>query len=197
MLERSAGFAVVACTLAVAPATGVAHSGTSHPPTLVFNRSVSSIRIGESRSGVVRDWGKGKFYNTYAMAEKGDTASAREYRYAVRGGYLGVAFYGGRVVAIEVRSPRFRTSDGIRVGRRIPNGKQLTVDGHAFYYAAYEDGNSCDCWHTKFLSRPLVHPSSRAFARWVARLKQTRVTYLFVSKGIVVYVWVTRGDAGR
>lgn len=173
-----------------------AREDSPHPPTLLFNGSVSSIRIGESRSRVIQDWGKGKRNGGLYIWET-PKAVCCSYRYAVRGGYLQLGFYKGHVVFIATNSQYFKTTEGVGVGYKI-HGKRVTLDGDRFHYTGPVP---CGCWQTwtkivpypkKF--RPWPKPNN-AFKEWVAERRRVRGTSLAVNKrGVVVYVWVFRGD---
>lgn len=188
--------ALVAGTLAVALPTGVARGDTTHPRTIVFNRSISSVRLGESRPEVTHAWGKGKRVSGLIMEESVKKLVGGVYRYVVPHGNLEVGFYQGRVVDVGTNSSYYKTKDGIGVGSRIAYAKRVTLDGDNFryfytgyHYAALETWTHGHPAYPKKARKP-----NQAFERWIARLRRTHGTWLTVHSGVVTYVDLMRGD---
>lgn len=185
-----------ACALAaVALAAGVARGDSAHPQTIVFNRSISSVWLGESRSGVLGEWGKGKRVSPLIMEESLNKPVGGLYRYAVPRGHLEVGFYKGRVVYLFTNSPYFETADGIGVGHRIPRAKRITLDGHTFRYAAADTWSTWTNGYPRYPknARSLPKPNE-AFKQWVATLRRRRGTWLEMHKGLVAHVLLMRAD---
>lgn len=179
-----------------AASTGIS---TSRPASLVFNRSISTIRIGESFSRVNYEWGIGKSEGATLMDENSFNARGEMYRYALkRGHYLRVGFYKRKVVYLETNSPDYKTSDDIGVGYRIAYGKKTVLDGSTFHYT----GPVCGCWYTvtrnvRYPKSAKYAPANPAFQHWVQAVSHIGMTYLTMDKGRVSYIFVERGDVNN
>jgi hypothetical protein len=96
------------------------------PPLLVPWNRVGDITLGEPRSRVEREYGH--------------SASGS---YRLHGGRLDVTFYGGRVGAIGLDTPYYRTKSGFGAGSRIPIGNG---HWHGFVWNKWVREKPCNCW---------------------------------------------------
>ncbi len=182
--------------LPLTAACGSSTKSTQPRPGLVFNRSIGRVWIGEPASRVRYDLGMGKSDDESCVLMDEASCPPGSYisKYAVKGGYMRVAIYKNRVVDIETNAPKFKTSDGIGVGARIPYANPKVMDAVRFrYFTPY-----CSCWWGWFKEPPKYPQNAKsgspAVKRWLIVAAHAKSTILTVDKGKVVYVYVARGD---
>jgi hypothetical protein len=140
-------------TVALAAACG---SGTEHRPAAKADRPVleltgrvGDIGLGEPMSKVESEYGAPDtaFHVTFRHA---GTISGY---YRLHHGRVLVGFDGGRVGELDVRTPYYRTEDGLGVGGRIPLGRcHATASNgcehhwHGFVWDAWAREKPCNCW---------------------------------------------------
>jgi hypothetical protein len=177
---------------------GSSSAATPNPPTLTWNKQISSIWIGESWNRVEYQWGFKNETGCVLMDEGGFGGCKAQgflVKYHVRDGYIRVGIFKSRVVYVETNSAHYKTPGGVGVGSAIPFGKQTVLDGNSFLYRP--ESSSWQTW-TKQIPIPggakfRPHPN-RIFRRWVHAVSQQRGTLLFVTKGVVKDIWIVRGD---
>ena len=88
-------------------------SHASPPATIVLDRSIGGIRLGEIRNAVQRALGSGALVSTQ-MVGTGSEPRVRVTK--VLYAKLLVTYYGQRVGVVDTPDPRYRTANGVGVG---------------------------------------------------------------------------------
>jgi hypothetical protein len=124
--------AMFALALLAMPSLALADS-----PSLIVNKQIGDIRMGESEAQVGYEYGPDCFSgcagrNDGCVLGRGGCVGPM-YRYKVSGGYLRIGYrqpHRGRpgvVTYIETNSPHYKTATGLGVGSKIPFGKRFGV----------------------------------------------------------------------
>jgi hypothetical protein len=151
-----AASAVVLVALVAAVAAGCSTATTrthvaakSDPPLLELTGRVGDIRLGEPKTTVESEYGTegNGFHVTYR------NAGAISGYYRLHHGRVLVGFDGERVSELDVRTPYYRTKDGVGIGSRIPLGpcrktatKTCEHRWHGFLWNAWVRETPCNCW---------------------------------------------------
>jgi hypothetical protein len=139
-------------TLAAGCSSGTRHdhvATSSDPPLLELTGRVGDITLGEPKTTVESEYGTegNGFHVTYR------NAGAISGYYRLHHGRVLVVFDGERVSELDLRTPYYRTKDGVGIGSRIPLGpcsktatKPCEHRWHGFLCDAWVRETPCNCW---------------------------------------------------
>ena len=112
---------------------GAAPAGAADRPEVLVGRSIGAVRLGMTEAAVTAAYGPRKRTTEWRLSGRSGPVAV----YAVPRGVLFVYLDGGRVVAIETTSPRYRFAGGFGVGTLTPSRpNELSFSWRGFRYDA-------------------------------------------------------------
>ena len=166
-------------------------AATADSPTLVANRQIGDVRMGESEARVTYDYGSDCIRGCPGQKDGCVLGLVRcvgpVYRYHVDGGYLRVGYrlldrrrpwLGGRVVYLETNSATYRTAHNVGVGTKIPFGPSWGIYRWEACGPGENEWTAGSSWR-----KPLWKWGK---SRWWTRL--------YVDRGVVKFILMWRGD---
>jgi hypothetical protein len=156
----------------------------SDPPVLELTGRVGDMTLGESKAKVESDYGiEGEGFHV-TFRNGGSTSGY----YRLHHGRVVVSFDGGRVSALDVRTPYYRTNGGIGLGSRIPLGpchKTATNPcehrWHGFVWNAWVRETACNCWVKVGRGRQSLLATTKNFLKpwFFIDVRQGRVAHFY------------------
>jgi len=130
------------------------------PPLLVPWHKIGSFSLGETKAGVLRDYGP---------QPRGG--------YKEHSGRVQVGFDHGRVVSLWFSTPYYRTKSGFGVGSRIPPDHRW----HGFVWNAWVREKPCSCWVKVGLGRRSLPATAKNFLKpwFFINVRHGRVTSFY------------------